>query len=312
MNKTPFFLTVDTEGDDIWNRPAEITSKNTENLYRFQDLCTRYNIKPIYLTNYEAAVNRDFQHFVKQYEEQSEIGLHLHAWNSPPQYRLTEDDFYHQPYLHEYPAKIVEEKIDYMVNLLEDTFQTKIVSHRGGRYSISKPIFESLLKHNIKIDCSVVPGVDWGPNLGDPSKNGGPDFTDYPNEIYKIHEELLEIPVSTWTVSNRYIKSMMKNRYANKVLRRMFNIRNLTLRSQLNNSIDLRKIINHAIDKKVGHLCYIIHSSELSAGYSPLIQTKDDEDVFYDNLEQFFIFLNSADVVSMTFKDYLHQQGLST
>ena len=44
---TPFFLTVDTEGDNMWDKPQNIMSKNTENLYRFQELCNKYNIKPI-------------------------------------------------------------------------------------------------------------------------------------------------------------------------------------------------------------------------------------------------------------------------
>jgi len=311
MDKTPFFLTVDTEGDNIWNRPGSITSDNTENLYRFQELCLRYGIKPIYLTNYEAAVNPEFGHFARQYTDQLEIGLHLHAWNSPPLYRLTEDDFYHQPYLHEYPAKIVEEKIAYMVRLLEDTFQTEIVSHRGGRYSISEPIFESLLKHGIRIDCSVVPGVNWGHNLGDPSQNGGPDFTGHPRQIYKIHKELLEVPVSTLNVSNRHVKSMMQYGYVGKVLKRLFNLQNLTLRSRLNNSGDLMKIVNRTVGHKVGHLCYIIHSSELTAGYSPLMRTREEEALFYEHLERFFRFLKSAEVVPMTFKEYLHGAGAS-
>jgi len=34
-----------------------------------------------------------------------EIGMHLHAWNSPPIVPLTGDDFHYQPYLIEYASR---------------------------------------------------------------------------------------------------------------------------------------------------------------------------------------------------------------
>ena len=63
--------------------------------------------------------------------------MHLHAWNSPPTEPLTADDWRHKPYLIEYSDAMMREKVDYMTRLLEDTFQTKMVSHRAGRWALT-------------------------------------------------------------------------------------------------------------------------------------------------------------------------------
>ena len=36
MPEAPFIITVDTEGDDLWARPREITTRNAEYLPRFK------------------------------------------------------------------------------------------------------------------------------------------------------------------------------------------------------------------------------------------------------------------------------------
>ena len=63
MSKTPFIITVDTEGDDIWSRPHEITTRNASFLPRFQSLCERFGFKPVYLANYEMAMSEAFVEF---------------------------------------------------------------------------------------------------------------------------------------------------------------------------------------------------------------------------------------------------------
>ena len=54
-NKIPFLITIDTEGDNLWSTPMEVTTYNARNLHRFQLICNEYGFKPTYLTNYEMA-----------------------------------------------------------------------------------------------------------------------------------------------------------------------------------------------------------------------------------------------------------------
>src|SRR5256885_9751134 len=107
MSETPFIITVDTEGDDLWSRPREISTHNARFLPRFQSLCERYGYRPVYLANYEMAMCETFVEFGRDViaRRAGEIGMHLHAWNSPPLLPLTDDDLRHQPYLIEYRSE---------------------------------------------------------------------------------------------------------------------------------------------------------------------------------------------------------------
>lgn len=305
---TPFFLTVDTEGDNIWERPKTITAKNVESLYTFQELCNRYKIKPIYLVNYEALINSIFKEFCDHHLKLKniEIGMHIHAWNSPPLISLTSDDNFYQPYLHEYPEKIISSKIDYMVKFLEDSFNIKILSHRGGRYSVNEFMLSELIKHGIKVDCSYTPGISWQRSLGHPQKKGGPDFRKVNRNIHfiKTKEGMInEIPVSTF-IRNNLINKLSNKNMMKRVMQKLFGESVLTLRPYLNNFKELKTVTDWNV-LNTTHLQLIIHSSELSKGFSSLIKNDNEEKIFYDNLTNFFIYINSLCIKSFTFSDYL-------
>ena len=140
MLETPFIITVDTEGDNLWARPHQITTRNAAYLPRFQILCERFRLKPVYLVNYEMAMSDVFVDFARDVAVRGtgEIGMHLHAWNSPPLEPLTSDDLHHQPYLIEYPDRVLKEKIHTLTQLLEHRFDRKMVSHRAGRWGFPR------------------------------------------------------------------------------------------------------------------------------------------------------------------------------
>ena len=124
-----FIITLDTEGDNIWSRRKETTVQNAKFLPRFQRLCEKYDFKPTYLTNYEMAKSKHFVSLGKSIIKNNtgEIGMHLHAWDSPPLYKLTDKDWVYHPYLIEYPSDIIYKKVQRMTELLENIFQRKIL-----------------------------------------------------------------------------------------------------------------------------------------------------------------------------------------
>ena len=115
-----------------------------------------------------------------------EIGMHLHAWNTPPLEPLTEDDFQHHPYLTEYSEQIMRHKITLMTDLLEETFGQKIVSHRAGRWGFNNTYSRLLLEKGYQVDCSVVPHVSMKCNTGNPTGDGGPDYSYFSEQAYFI------------------------------------------------------------------------------------------------------------------------------
>ena len=116
-------MTVDTEGDNLWAKPRAVTTRNAEFIPRFQALCQKHGLKPTYLTNWEMANCPAFVEFAQDVlaRDVGEIGMHLHAWNSPPIVPLTDDDDRHAPYLIEYPKDQIREKVKVMTAKLEET-----------------------------------------------------------------------------------------------------------------------------------------------------------------------------------------------
>src|SRR5258708_27871619 len=110
-----------------------------------------------------------------------EVGMHLHAWNSPPLIPLTSDDFWFCPYLIEYPEAVMKEKIRTLTRLLEDRFDQEMISHRAGRWAFDARYAAILLDEGYGVDCSVTPGVDWRGQPGDPRVHGGSDDTGFPD-----------------------------------------------------------------------------------------------------------------------------------
>src|SRR5262249_10194061 len=81
MPQTPFIITIDTEGDGLWARPREVTTRNAQYVPRFQSLCERYGFKAVYLTTWEMAGSDAFVEFGRDVLARGtgEIGMHLHA-----------------------------------------------------------------------------------------------------------------------------------------------------------------------------------------------------------------------------------------
>src|SRR5262249_55521079 len=140
----------------------------------------------VYLTNYEMAMSDPFVEFGRDVLARGagEIGMHLHAWNSPPLVPLTGDDFRFQPYLVEYPEPVMREKIATMTRLLEDRFDRVILTHRAGRLGFDGRYAAILLREGYRVDCSVSPGLDWRGTLGDPDGKGGSDYSAFPDRPY--------------------------------------------------------------------------------------------------------------------------------
>ncbi len=299
MDETPFIITVDTEGDDLWSRPREITTHNAAYLPRFQALCERFRFKPVYLTNYEMAMSDAFVEFARDVvaRKAGEIGMHLHAWNSPPLDPLTDDDFRFQPYLFEYPEPVMKQKIKTLTHLLEDRFDQEMISHRAGRWGFDGRYAAMLLDEGYRVDCSVTPGVDWGGNPGDPNGKGGSDYTAFPGRPYFFDPSdisvpttgaLLEVPVTIHT-SGLYRKAPWA--YRTPLLRQAANRVSPALswlcpaESKLNGMLRAARGVRA---ENAGHLEFMLHSSELMPGGSPTFRDAVDIERLYEHLEILF------------------------
>jgi hypothetical protein len=298
---TAFLITIDTEGDNIWSAPAKVATENARFLPRFQSLCERYGFKPTWLTNYEMAMCPDFVAFARDatHRGQAEVGMHLHAWNSPPLVPLTANDHRYQPYLIEYPLEVLTDKVDFMTDLLTTIFGP-VVSHRAGRWAFDERYARVLADRGYTVDCSVTPHVNWSHSGGDPTKQGGTDFSAFPNRAYFIDlddikrpgaSSLLELPMTIEDNSPRSVRPMIRAmatlpaRFARKVWPISW------LRPNGRNLASMKAMVDGAHARGEAYVEFMLHSSELMPGGSPNFLTPASIESLYDQLDSLFSYM---------------------
>ena len=302
MSQQPYLLvTIDTEADNQWSPTPTSTTHNARFLPRFQELCERYGFRPTYLTDYRMASCPTFKEFAADLLRRGvgEIGMHLHAWDSPPHFPLTEDDARYHPYLIEYPEEVIEEKVRFLTALLEDTYGTRMVSHRAGRWGLDRTYVRALLRHGYRVDCSVTPHVSWRAHRGDPKGQGGPDYRTFPTRPYYLDPDdirrpgaspLLELPMTI--LRGRFVGAFLRSRAEPLPVRVRAGVEwlfsPLWFRPRGRNLRQLLHILHWGVRAKQPYLQFMLHSSELMPGGSPRFPTGRSIEALYANLEQLF------------------------
>lgn len=312
MLKPVFIITIDTEGDNLWQNHTEILTENARYLPRFQQLCEKFGFKPTWLTNYEMAMDPAYIEFAADViaRNQGEIGMHLHAWNNPPLHDLTGDDWRHKPYLIEYPKDVLRDKVQHITQLLEDTFQVKMRSHRAGRWAFNELYAQILIELGYQVDCSVTPRVDWRNSPGAPQGNGGSNYNDYPDRAYFVDEQniaragnssLLEVPMTIQYKHPALINTLKQgiDRFRGKQRSPSVN----WLRPKRGNLAQMKSVVEKTLQQGADYIEFMLHSSEFMPGGSPTFRDKAEIDRLFDDLEQLFAWL-SAKVQGVTLAEY--------
>lgn len=300
-----FIVTVDTEGDNLWAwKPgAEITTENVNYIPRFQELCEKYGLKPVYLTNYEMAMDHRWVEYGKQkaQEGKCEIGMHLHGWNTPPDYTL-ENRFGGNPYITEYPEDVMEEKVVTMIRLLQDRFELPILSHRSGRWATNETYFSILAKQGIKVDCSVAPQLDLSKIPGC-NQNSGSNYQKACKTIHEIYPGILEIPMTTRCIHHAKYGSW-KRRIKTLVFGDSMWLR------PVEKSFDRLKMLTEQVEREQGeYLEFMIHSSELIPGGSTYFPTNEDIEKLYEILEGYFDYVTNLGYTGVTLQEFAYECG---
>lgn len=303
-----FIITVDTEGDNLWEYHGDgsITTTNASVLPRFQNLCNKYDFKPVYLSNYEMVSDDNFVDFAKNTQNmgQCEVGLHIHAWNNPPLFTLPIDNS-GQAYLIEYPEEIMKQKVSYTYDLIKKKFGEAPVSHRAGRWAMNDTYFRILREIGIKIDCSYTPYVDWTNSIG--ANRGGCDYRKvsiFPQTIDGICEVPMSIQRGDFVRMSRL--SQLKMFIKGKTLPRHI----LWLRPACNSLEGMKQVLDIICkNKNLDYAEFMIHSSELMAGGSPYFTTEESIALLYETMDQLFAYAKQKGFIGCTLKEYYEKKS---
>jgi hypothetical protein len=301
--KPSFLITIDTEGDNLWSRPQVVHTNNSRYLPRFQALCEKYKFKPTYLTNWEMANCPVFQEFGRDVLARGtgEIGMHLHAWDSPPLSPLTEDDARYHPFLIDFPAPIIREKVRVLTEKLEETFAVDMVSHRAGRWGFNEVYARVLLDQGYRVDCSVTPGINWLSRRDHPQTSRGSDYSQFPDHAYFVDLDdisrsgascLLEVPVTIFAWSHGRIVEAIRPVLCRSRLGRSTMVRvaptHCWLRPKRRNLKEMQSVLELARAAGREYVEFMLHSSEFMPGGSKTFPDERSIDLLYENMEKIF------------------------
>jgi hypothetical protein len=267
-----------------------------------------------------------FQEFGKKVlkKDTAEIGLHVHAWDSPP---IVNGDFnprFHHVYLFELSDEIIAAKINFLTNLLKEAFETVPVSHRAGRWGFDERIARTLVSAGYLVDCSVTPGVSWKRYKGSPKGNGGSDYFGFPKHPYFMDlsnisqsgdSQLLEVPV---TIKSNYPKALRQLNHSfeqtlpAKAFRRIYGPPASWLRPDGKNADEMLDVVDWANDQQFPVLEFMLHSSELMPGGSPTFKTAEQIEMLYRDLSVLFARLAKLGVRGMTLAEYRRSYDLAS
>jgi hypothetical protein len=301
-DRPSLLITIDTEGDNLWARPETVTTENSLFLPRFQQLCESWGFKPTYLVDYDMARSEPFVEFGKDAlrRKEAEIGMHNHAWNTPPLGQLTDDDNTHHPYLIEYPESTLRDKVGFMTELLGETFGVAVRSHRAGRWAFNAVYAKALIANGYWVDCSVTPHVSWEAYKGDPNGSGGSDYRRFPQRPYFLdaddvsrpgHSDLLEIPMTIMPCRFRLVNRIRERCTERSMLRRGLDrlFPPVTwFRAKTDNLDRMLAVLSWATSQKHDYVEFMLHSSELMPGGSPSFPGDAEIEKLYENLDVLF------------------------
>ncbi len=259
-------------------------------------------MRPTYLTDYEMAREPAFQDLGRAVlaRQQGEIGMHLHAWNTPPLVALTRDDYRFQPYLIEYPEPLQRAKVALLTDLLEETFNQRMLSHRSGRWGFDAQYARLLVGRGYRVDCSVLPRMSLRHILGDPAGRGGGDYLHFPEQAYFLDltdiarvgaSPLLEVPVTVVTACGPLLAWLYAHTtYYSPLWRALYHVRPpmTPLHVSRTPRPSLLTTVEHALAEQRDFLQLTLHSTEVMPGGSPFFPTADSIERLYDELEAVF------------------------
>lgn len=285
-------VVVDTEEEFDWSAEPSRSSTSVKHmnfLWRFQEICRKYNIEPCYVIDYAIASQSSSSSVLKKWHDAGEcsIGAHLHPWVNPP---FTEQLSVGNMYPGNLDKQVEYEKLRTLRDLIQHVFNFKPIIYKAGRYGFGPNTADILNDLGFEIDMSFYPSFDL-------SNDGGPDHRHIPFGPFYIHGnrgKLLSLPVSS-AIVGMYPKAFEWGRSLEKykvpaLLSRLHIADRLALSPEGFTSEEHLKLTKRMLGKGESIFNLSLHSSSVMPGGSPYVQSEADVDAILSSCDRFFSF----------------------
>ena len=238
-------------------------------------------------------------------EGKCEIGMHLHAWNSPPEHQLF-NKFGGNPYITEYPSEVVREKHRYLKELITKRFGVTPVTYRAGRWATNEALMQILEELGFLVDCSVTPQISHS-QISGCTVPGGSNYGKSPVDAYMLGKHLMEVPMTT-----RYKRSFQGHSFSSRV-RNLLKGRAVWLRPVIQAVDEMKQLMQECEKDGIDYVEFMIHSSELMVGGSPYCKTEDAIRDCYQKMDEIFTYAIKRGYKGVSLKEYysLHLSSMT-
>jgi hypothetical protein len=302
-------VVIDAEENFDWLRPLEGEPYSTSSLHDLTTLhaiLDAYGAAPAYLLTYPVLMDPVAVRSLRRQAERGRcvLGLQLHTWVTPP---LGGEPSHQLSYSSNLPPELEEQKLLSIKTLFLERFGFEPTIFRGGRYGFGATTASLLEKHGFTVDVSVAPRTDF-------SGEGGPDYRNFDCDPFWFgtSRRLLELPLCRSVVgwggvgapgAYRAITGGPSGvRWLETLLSRTHCAERVTLSPEGNDLPAMMRLARGLLRRRLTALSVSFHSSSMSVGGNPYVQTKRDLHIFYDRLSGILDFLASQ---SCAFLDVL-------
>jgi glycosyltransferase involved in cell wall biosynthesis len=289
-DRPTLFVVIDTEAEFDWSAgfARNLTSVSAISaVHRGQEILDRHGLRPVYVIDYPVATSPDGYGPLRAIAERGAcaIGAHLHPWTTPP---FEEPVSEVTSFAGNLPPDLEERKLRTLVAAIERSFGITPRFFKAGRYGVGRSTLELVARLGIKVDFSIMPGLDM-------RRRGGPEFLDYAAVPYLV-DGVFSLPMTRGHVGLLADAPAGLVRALDGTLARDLHLPALLVRTGLLNRVTLtpegvtaeeqialiRRLV--AQGKRVFVLHY--HSPSLMAGKTPYARTEQDVTVLLDRLER--------------------------
>ncbi|WP_426955503.1 glycosyltransferase [Muricoccus radiodurans] len=292
-------VVIDTEADFDWDKgTASDTGRvsSIQGLERGFHVFQRQGIRPALVVDYPVATQPRSADIVRRLaEEGCEVGVHLHAWSTPPQVEPRDD--WHSfsgnlgPALERKKLEILSQQVGALLG-----HQPRIF--KAGRYGLGPHTVEALEALGFEIDLSICPAYDY-------SAMGGPDFSSFTSRPgwFGSTGRLLSLPTTAarlgWlgrhadAVGEILDRGISRRLRINAVTKR-FNVYYPVRLSPEGNSLAQMKALTrqlHARGLRIFTLS--LHSPTLQVGNTPYAQTLEGMRAVLDRIDGYLTFFRA-------------------
>jgi len=156
-------VSLDTEEDNWYRSPYDVTVENIGELRRLAAFFDRLGVRPTYFTAYQVATDPRAADVMREVSDggRAEIAAHLHPWNTPP---VAEAFVPGNSMLNNLPLELQVAKLRRLTAALEETFDQTPRAFRAGRYGLgSDTVAHGLVEQNPRKSVEKFAEYNLGP-----------------------------------------------------------------------------------------------------------------------------------------------------